>query len=76
MKIIEETDCRKAFGRFIKEGRENKGLSQRDLARELGVSQGRIGQIELGIRSTDLTFALRLCTYLKLDIKKFVKTYL
>lgn len=76
MKTIDEMDCRKAFGKFIKEGREAMGLSQRALAEELGVSSGRIGQIEIGIRGTDLTFAITLCTYLKLDMKKFIKTFI
>ena len=76
MKTIDEMECRKAFGSFIKEGREKMGLSQRDLAKEIGVSQGKIGQIEIGIRPVELSFALRLCEYLKLDMKKFVRMYM
>lgn len=76
MKTIDETELQKEFGKFIKEGRERMGLSQRELAREIGVSQGKIGQIEIGIRPTDLTFALQLCQFLKLDMKKFVRMYM
>lgn len=37
-----------AWGAFLKETRRRRGVSQRALARELGVSQARVAQIESG----------------------------
>ncbi|MEE4598926.1 helix-turn-helix transcriptional regulator [Streptomyces sp. DSM 41524] len=36
------------WGAFLKRARRSRGMSQRALARELGVSQARIAQIENG----------------------------
>ncbi|MEU0811235.1 helix-turn-helix transcriptional regulator [Streptomyces sp. NPDC005970] len=36
------------WGAFLKKARRSRGMSQRALARELGVSQARIAQIENG----------------------------
>ncbi|MGY0063838.1 helix-turn-helix domain-containing protein [Streptomyces sp. LZ34] len=36
------------WGTFLKEARRSRGMSQRELARALGVSQARIAQIENG----------------------------
>ena len=36
------------WGTFLKKARRSRGMSQRALARELGVSQARIAQIENG----------------------------
>ena len=37
-----------AWGAFLKQARRSRGVSQRTLARQLGVSQARIAQIESG----------------------------
>ena len=41
---------------FIKNLRKKQGLSQTDLAQKIGVSQGRIAQIESGIGTKNITF--------------------
>jgi transcriptional regulator with XRE-family HTH domain len=38
----------RAWGVFLKQVRQSRGVSQRTLARRLGVSQARIAQIETG----------------------------
>jgi predicted transcriptional regulator len=41
---------------LISEARKDKGISQAALAKKLGVSQGRIAQIESGIGTSKVTF--------------------
>jgi len=45
---------------MIVEARKEKGLSQAALAKALGVSQGRIAQIESGIGTSRVTFDILL----------------
>lgn len=40
------------MGERIKEAREDRGWSQKDLASKAGVSQGAIGNLEIGLRQT------------------------
>lgn len=42
--------------------RENAGLSQRDVAERLGVSQPRIAQVERGSKPMSATFMVRYAT--------------
>lgn len=76
MKTINEKECERAFGRFVKEGRERLGLYQSDVAEALGYTQSRISQLESGIKSTDLAGALELCQFLNLDLKEFIENYM
>ena len=69
---VVETD----FGVFIRDGREARGMTQREVAPLLGVSQGYYGQIELGIRHVDFVMAMRICQILELDINDFIKKYM
>ena len=41
---------------LITEARKDKGLSQAALAKKIGVSQGRIAQIESGVGTAKVTF--------------------
>jgi len=41
---------------LITEARKDKGLSQAVLAKKIGVSQGRIAQIESGVGTAKVTF--------------------
>lgn len=49
----------KEFGRIITNLRKNKGLSQKDAAAELGISQALLSHYEKGIRECGLSFLVR-----------------
>lgn len=51
---------------LIAEARQEKGLSQAALAKKLGVSQGRIAQIESGVGTAKVTFDVLLNVLLTL----------
>ena len=63
-----------AFGTFIKEARENKRLYQRDVAKNIGVTQSYYAYIENGARNIDLQLALEICNFLGLNLNDFIKT--
>lgn len=64
-----------AFGRFIREGRENKGLLQSEVSSQLGVSIAYYSYLELGKRNIDLKMALDICSFLGLNMNEFVTLY-
>ncbi len=76
MKIIENSECLKEFGQFIRSKRETLGLYQSDVASRLGVSQVYYSQIECGKRNTDLVLALKICQILNLNLSDYIKEYL
>ena len=64
-----------AFGNFIREGRENKGMLQSDVSLHLGVSIAYYSYLELGKRNIDLKMALDICSFLGLNMNEFVAFY-
>ena len=66
-------DFAKAFGEFIRDGRINKKLSQLELATGLGITQSYLSRFEQGTRSVDFELAVRICSYLDLDLNDFIK---
>ena len=47
----------------LKELREEKGLSQMQLAKEIGVNHRTISQYEIGIREPDIQTIKKLCAF-------------
>lgn len=76
MKTINTKDCHEAFGKYIKAARERKGLSQKEFAEKLGVSQSYYSRIEGGKREIDLAFAFEICNAIGVDIRDFANRYL
>lgn len=74
MRKIDNTLCNEAFGKFIREAREKKGLYQDDMAKKLGISQVQYSHYERGARNIDLSVALNICLILGLDFNEFIKT--
>ena len=58
----------KKFAERLKELREEKGLTQRELAKEVGLSYGAIGFWELNKREPSLDAAVVLADYFKVSI--------
>ena len=58
-----------SFGKNLKKFREEAGLSQGQLSREVYTSQQMIGSIEQEIRMPSLQLALALARVLKTDVE-------
>ncbi len=67
-----DPDFASAFGAFIHKGRISKKLSQKELAKKLGITQPFLSRLEQGLRNVDLEQALVICSFLDLDINEFV----
>jgi transcriptional regulator with XRE-family HTH domain len=72
---MESREYNIAFGRFIRDGRELRGLHQSDVADRVGISQPHYARIESGSRAVSLSLAMQLCDQLNLDINDFSKQY-
>lgn len=48
-------ESKQAFGGYIKEKRQAKGLSQRDLAQKLYVTESAVSKWERGVSYPDIT---------------------
>ena len=51
------------FARVLSQLRHEKGVSQRQAAQSLGVSQALLSHYENGIREPGLAFVVRACDY-------------
>jgi len=56
----ERTEEARTIGRRLAEARESAGLSQLEVARQLGVPQSSIAKLELGLRQLRFIEGLRL----------------
>lgn len=72
MTTIDTTECHILFGKYIKEARERKKLSQHEVAVRLGLSQSYVSRIEKGEREVDLAVAIKLCEVLGYDLRDFI----
>lgn len=64
-------DIFKSTGKKIKEYRELKGISQRELARRLNYSNGYISALERGIKTANIKILNEIATALDVDISNF-----
>ena len=55
---------RENFGRYIKEKRKEAGLSQKELAKQLFVSESAVSKWERGLSYPDMTLVTSLCEIL------------
>lgn len=63
------------FGNLIKERRIEKGLSQDEVAKKIGVSQQAYGRYELGQREPGLQTILQLAEILEFSAGEFFNSY-
>ena len=73
MKNLEQERIVKEFGCFIRKARENKGMIQAEVAKNLSCSRTYYTMIENGDREVHLTLALKICEVVDLDIGDFAK---
>lgn len=64
------------FGKWIRDEREHRGLSQTELSEMIGLHQTYYSRIESGKRVVDLDVAIRICKVLRLDLSDFIKTHI
>ena len=76
MKKLDNSVLLRDFGEWIRQGRERKGLSQGEVAAELGLHQTYYGKIELARREVDFVTAIEICKILGLDISDFIKKHI
>ena len=75
MKNLTTEERNARFGEFLKNGREKKGLYQREVAALAGISKVYYCYIEQGKRNVDLDLAIRLCKVLGLDLRDYIEIY-
>ncbi len=56
----DEVRAKQSLMQRIAKERKNQGLSQQDLAKKVGVTQGRIAQIESGVGTAKVSFDILL----------------
>lgn len=60
------------FSKYIRELREQRGLSQEEAAELLGVRQGTYARFELGTRNVTLGLAIKICQLYNVELKDFL----
>lgn len=60
------------IGANLQSLRENRGMSQADLAETVGVSQAMISQVEKGLKALTLPLALQLTDVLHCTLEDFI----
>ena len=78
MKKIENSECAKSFGQFIKEGREKRDMLQSEVAALVGITQAYYSVIERGSMDRNINFvlAIKICQVLRLDMGDFTRRYM
>lgn len=76
MPILDNKDYQIAFGKWIKEAREDRSLLQSEMAGWLKIRQSYYSMIENGQRNVDLVLAIQICDILGLSIDDFSKRYM
>ena len=69
----EELNFAELFGEFVRQGRMEQKIKQQDLADHLGMSQAYLSRLEQGARNIDLELAVKICSFLKLDLNEFIE---
>ena len=62
--VASEMETRKNFGNYIREKRKTAGLSQKELAQQLFVSESAVSKWERGVGLPDMTLVTSLCEIL------------
>ncbi len=73
MDYFKKDDFNEALGSFIKQGRNARGILQRDLCEHIGISQGFYSQLENGERNADLLLVVKIFGFLNLDFRDFLR---
>lgn len=69
----EREDIIKSFGEAVQELRIERGLSQEDLASQIGMQRTYISDVERGIRNTSISNAKRIAKALEIPLSKLIE---
>lgn len=64
----DEVDVLKDYKILIRQKRQEKGISQNQLAKLVGISQPYMNQIETGVRNPTLPVLMRICEILEISL--------
>lgn len=65
---MQEMTFRKSLSRSVRRARRERGLTQRSLARQSGITEKYLSRIELGLATPSALVAFRLCDTLGADL--------
>lgn len=74
--MIDNRECLREFGNYIRDARKWRGLTQAELAEQLEIHQTYYSLIERGEREVDLVLAIKICQELKLDMRDFITRFI
>lgn len=74
--MLDDVQYQRAFGKFIRDGREKQHLYQSQVAEMLGKSRQYYTSIETGTRPVDLVAAIKICEVLHLKMSDFISSYI
>lgn len=63
----------RSFGEFVKAGRKDHDLSQKEVSQLAGTTEAHLSRIENGQREPTLGLSIRICEAIGIDINDFVK---
>lgn len=69
----EREDIIKSFGEAVQEIRIERGLSQEELASQIGMQRTYISDVERGIRNTSISNAKRIARALEIPLSKLIE---
>ena len=67
--------CSKDYGNYIRERRLKMGLTQEEVAEQLGINQVSYGRYELGLREPTLEFIVKIAEILHFKPGEFFDNY-
>ena len=73
--MLDMKDMRLKFGRFLRNHREDQGLTQEAVAEQLGIAQAQYSRIERGLRPVDFPMAWVICEIINVEPEKFMREY-
>ena len=74
--MLDSKDILVSFGKFIRRNREKHNINQVDVANAVGMTQPHYSRIESGERRVDLDLAIKLCMFVRADLKEFIADYI
>ena len=73
MEYLKNSEFLVAFGKNLKKVRKSKGLTQAELANDIGIEISQISRIERGIINTSISTAFEISKALKVNITDLFK---
>ena len=64
------------IGKYIAQKRKNLGLTQRDIAEQLGMSDKSVSKWERGVCLPDVSVYMELCRIIGISLNEFIAGYL